>query len=223
MSLAGDKPTSPAAAFSLVELLVVVAVIAVLAAAGLPALKGITGSTGRTGGLNALMSAVDQARSAAILSGTNSYLVFADAVSFGSLPSSPGFNPANYVYRAYAIFRDGNPDLGESGFRQVGKWENLPAGISLLSTSILNLPTNQLSISLTGNTTTVYLSLRSIVFNGSRGLVQASAINGVTVYEGTWDGNVDRPARTNRLVDKITLHRFTGRAFLSTGTHTWAN
>lgn len=218
-----NKGRGGRAGFSLVELLAVIGIIGIMAVAGLPALKGITGSTGRTGAINGLMSAVDQSRSAAILSGTNSYLVFADATSFGSLATSSGFNPASFIYRAYAIFRDGNPGLGEPGFLQVGKWESLPTGISLLSTSILGLPTNQMNISLPGSSTPVSLNLRSIAFNGSGGLVDAAATNGVTVYEGTWDGNVDRPTRTNRLVDKITLHRFTGRAFLSTGTNTWAN
>ena len=198
------------------------AVIGIMAVAGLPALKGITGSTGRTGAINGLMSALDQARSAAILSGTNAYVVFPDPVVFGALATTATFSPSNYVLRSYAIFRDTNPDLEtNTATIQLGKWESLPQGIALDSTSVSALPqTTNLSLSLPGSPASQTLAARTIGFNASGGLVDAGATNGITVYEGYWSGTKGVPARTNRLVDQITLNRFTGRAFLRTVTNT---
>ena len=131
MSTASNKAGRRKEGFSLVELLAVIGIIGIMAVAGLPALKGITGSTGRTGAINGLMSALDQARSAAILSGANAYVVFPDQTEFTKLSVTPSFNPSNYVYRSYAIFRDPNPELDTStSTLQLGKWENLPQGIA---------------------------------------------------------------------------------------------
>lgn len=217
MSTASSKRGFGSAGFSLTELLVVIGIIGILAVAGLPALKGITGSTGRTGAINGLMSALDQARSAAILSGANTYVAFADS----SLTPSGSFNPTNYIFRSYAIFRDPNPDLGETnGNRiQIGKWESLPQGIALVSTSVTALPQTNLGISLPGSTATNQ-SLRVIGFTSGGGLLATGATNGVIVYEGYWNGSQGVPARANRIVDWITLNRFTGRAFLSSTNHT---
>jgi len=212
--------------FSLVELLAVIGIIALIAAAGVPALKGISGSTGRTGGINALMSALDQTRSAAILSGVNAYLVFPDA----SFSPGSGLDAQNYVYRSYAIVRDANADLGETNLVsatqtnqvQIGKWESLPAGIALVSTSVTALPQTNLVLSLPGSAVTSSVSVRVISFNPSGGLVDAAATNGITVYEGRWDGSQGVPARPNRVVDRITLNRFTGRATLAMATNSGA-
>lgn len=211
-------------AFSLVELLAVLGIIGLMVGAGLPALKGITGSSGRTGGINALMSALDQTRSAAILSGANSYLVLPDA----SFTPGAGLDPLNYVYRSYAIFRDASIDLGETNLItddqtnqvQIGKWESLPQGIALVSTSVTALPQTNLSFSLPGRSSTSSVSVRVIVFNPSGGLADSAATNGLTVYEGRWNGTEGVPARLNRVVDRITLNRFTGRATLSMATNT---
>ena len=213
-------------AFSLVELLAVLGIIGLIAAAGIPALKGITGSTGRTGGINALMSALDQTRSAAILSGGNAYLVLPDA----SFSPGSGVDAQNYMYRTYAIFRDANADLGETNLVtdsqtnqiQIGKWENLPQGIALVSTSVTALPQTNLSFSFPGSTVTSSVAVRVISFNASGGLVDAVATNGITVYEGRWNGTEGVPARPNRIVDRITLNRFTGRAALSMATNNGA-
>jgi prepilin-type N-terminal cleavage/methylation domain-containing protein len=221
MSTASNKAGRRKEGFSLVELLAVIGIIGIMAVAGLPALKGITGSTGRTGAINGLMSALDQARSAAILSGANAYVVFPDQTGFGGLSATASFNPSNYIYRSYAIFRDANPDLETNpGMLQLGKWENLPQGIALVSTSVTNLPQTNLAISLPGSTSTNTTALRIIGFNSGGGLLAAGATSGVTVYEGTWNGSQGVPARANRIVDRITLNRFTGRAFLSTATNT---
>lgn len=220
MCLALNKGRRGRAGFSLTELLVVIGIIGIMAVAGLPALKGITGSTGRTGAINGLMSALDQTRSAAILSGANAYLVFPDP-AFGALPATASFTPSNYVFRSYAIFRDPNPELDGTNTNtiQIGKWESLPQGIALISTQVTALPTNSLFISLPGSTVFQARTLRNVAFNSSGGLLDPLATNGITVYEGYWDGTKGVPARPNRIVDRITLNRFTGRAFLSVATN----
>jgi len=208
--------------FSLVELLAVLGIIGLIAAAGIPALKGISGSTGRSGGINALMSALDQTRSAAILSGVNAYLVFPDA----SFSPGSGLDAQNYVYRSYAIVRDANADLGETNLTtaqiQIGKWESLPAGIAMVSGSVTALPQTNLSLALPGSAAPSSVAVRVIGFNASGGLVDAAATNGITVYEGRWDGSQGVPARPNRIVDRITLNRFTGRATLAMATNSGA-
>lgn len=209
-------------AFSLVELLAVLGIIGLMAVAGLPALKGISGSSGRTGGINALMSALDQTRSAAIVSGVNAYLVLPDT----TFRPGAGLDPLNYVYRSYAIFRDVNADLGETNTTtaqvQLGKWESLPQGITLVSASVAALSVMNLDLSLPGNSASTSVSVRAIGFNPSGGLLDAAATNGLTVYEGRWDGSRGLPARPNRIVDQITLNRFTGRANLSMATNNGA-
>lgn len=221
MSTASNKRRRPRSGFSLTELLVVLGVIGIMAVAGLPALKGITGSTGRTGAINGLMSALDQTRSAAILSGANAYLVFPDSTSFGGLASSAAFNPSNYIFRSYAIFRDPNSSLETNTTTiQIGKWQTLPTGIALVSGDVNALPTNSLSFSPPGSGSSQTLSLRAIGFNSAGGLIDGAATSGITIYEGIWNGTKGVPARPNRLVDRITLNRFTGRAFVATATNT---
>jgi len=207
MSLASNDPPQGKPGFTLTELLVVLAIIGIMAVAALPALRGLTGSTGRTGGINALMSAIDQARAAAIQSGANSFLVFADST----------FPVTNLRYTGFAIFREHNRDLGETNTNssiQIGKWESLPRGVALVSTWLTNLPTNPVSLSLPGETNSRSLVLPMIEFTHAGGLVNTRATNGVRVYEGTWNGSRGVPARANRVVDQISLSRFTGRAFL---------
>lgn len=222
MCSASNKGRLGRAGFSLIELLAVLGIIGLMAVAGLPALKGITGSSGRTGGINALMSALDQTRSAAILSGVNAYLIFPDA----TFRPGAGLDPLNYIYRSYAIFRDVNADLEETNTTtaqvQLGKWESLPQGITLVSASVAALPVMNLDLSLPGTSATTSVSVRAIGFNPSGGLLDAAATNGVTVYEGRWDGSQGLPARPNRIVDQITLNRFTGRANLSMATNNGA-
>lgn len=212
MSLASNDPPQGKPGFTLTELLVVLAIIGIMAVAALPALRGLTGSTGRTGGINALMSAIDQARAAAIQSGANSFLVFADST----------FPVTNLRYTGFAIFREHNRDLGETNTNssiQIGKWESLPRGVALVSTWLTNLPTNPVSTfpvtaSLPGETNSRSLVLPMIEFTPAGGLAAANATNGVRVFEGTWNGSKGVPARANRVVDQISLSRFTGRAFL---------
>ena len=218
MSSVSNKGRLGRAGFSLIELLAVLAIIGIMAVAGLPALKGLTGSTGRTGGINALMSAIDQARAVAIQSGAPSFLVFADS----NFPSTA--NTTNFPYRAYAILRSRNPDLGELDTNsagvvvtnpiQIGKWESLPQGVALISPFLAKLPTNSLAVTLPGETNSRLLPFRTIEFTPAGGLANADATNGVRVFEGTWNGSKGVPARANRVVDQISLSRFTGRAFL---------
>ena len=68
-----EQPTS-GRAFSLVELLAVVGIIAILSVAAVPVMRGLGGAQSTRATAQILVSALEQARTAAILSGTNAYL-----------------------------------------------------------------------------------------------------------------------------------------------------
>jgi len=69
------KGTSAARAFSLVELLAVMAIIVLMASLLAPAVKSFTSTAGRKGAVNILMNTFEQARAAALETGSNVYVV----------------------------------------------------------------------------------------------------------------------------------------------------
>lgn len=68
-------PAGPSKAFSLIELLAVMAIMALMLALLAPAVSSMTSTAGRKGALNILMNTFEQARAAALESGTNVYVV----------------------------------------------------------------------------------------------------------------------------------------------------
>ena len=146
-----EQPTS-GRAFSLVELLAVVGIIAILSVAAVPVMRGLGGSQSSRATASILVSALEQARTAAILSGTNAYLALPDA-------NTTTMSSTNRL-RTYAVIRQtvdqdepGQPLNGYDDFQTnvphpgwvlLSKWERLPGDL-LFSSNRLTFLTNRIT------------------------------------------------------------------------------
>jgi len=153
-------------AFSLVELLAVVAIIAVLSVVALPIMRGVTSSQSSRGTAQTIVSAIEQARTAAILSSNRESGW--GAVVFPSANSS-GF-PETHRLRSYAVFQDG---------RLISKWEILPGDLQFSPQALSTLANNtNLSLSnavIPGNTNWSG-NLPAILFEPSGGLANKAEV-----------------------------------------------
>jgi Tfp pilus assembly protein FimT len=169
-----------AAAFSLVELLAVVGIIAILSVAAVPVMRGLGGSQSSRATAQILVSALEQARTAAILSGTNAYLALPDA----------NFPATNYRFVSYAILRptadqdannrdDFQTNVTHPGWVLLSKWERLPGDL-LFSSDRLTSLTNRITptgVPFPGNASAS--SMPSIGFTPAGGLTDHSGTNGL--------------------------------------------
>jgi len=182
-------------AFSLVELLVVVAIIAIISVAALPVMRGLTGSQSSRGTAQTIVSAIEQARTAAIMSSNRESGW--GAVVFPSANSS-GF-PESHRLRSYAVFQDG---------RLISKWEILPGDLQFSPSALLALATNTITLSnatIPGNTNWSG-SLPAIVFEPSGGLLnKAEALNLVFASSNKISGN------NASVADAIEVAPYSGR------------
>jgi len=155
-----------ARAFSLVELLAVVGIIAILSVAAVPVMRGLGGSQSSRATAQILVSAIEQARTAAIMSSNRESGW--GAVVFPSANSS-GF-PETHRLRSYAVFQDG---------RLISKWEILPGNLQF-SPQALSTLTNNTNLSLSnavipGNTNWSG-NLPAILFEPSGGLANKAEV-----------------------------------------------
>lgn len=154
-----------------------------LSVAAVPVMRGLGGSQSSRATAQILVSALEQARTAAILSGTNAYLALPDGTSTAT----------NYRNCSYAILRntvdlDGNefddfqtnvPAPVAGGWILLSKWERLPGDI-LFSTNLLTSQlTNRISPSVTLPGGGVAGDLPAIGFTPGGGLVEPSGTNGL--------------------------------------------
>jgi prepilin-type N-terminal cleavage/methylation domain-containing protein len=189
-------------AFSLIELLAVVGIIAILSVAAVPVMRGLGGSQSSRATASILVSALEQARTAAILSGTNAYLALPDA-------NTTTMTTTN-VDRSYAIIRpkvdlDGdNRDDFQTNFTAnwilLSKWERLPGDIVFDSPRLArHILTNPAGLPFPGNSAAS--PLRVLGFNPSGGLAEATGTNGLLFYS---------QAKSN-VVDGIKISFYSGR------------
>jgi prepilin-type N-terminal cleavage/methylation domain-containing protein len=170
-------------AFSLVELLAVVGIVAILSVAAVPVMRGLGGSQSSRATASILVSALEQARTAAILSGTNAYLALPDA-------GTTTMNATNRL-RTYAVIRqivdqdaNGLDDYQtnvatSSGWVLLSKWERLPGDLQFSANSLVAL-TNRITptgVAFPGNVSAS--AMPAIGFAPSGGLSDGTGTNGL--------------------------------------------
>jgi prepilin-type N-terminal cleavage/methylation domain-containing protein len=121
-------------AFSLIEMLVVVGIIGMLMVLSVPALRTLAVGSGLDGAANTLLAHLDQARLAAIESGSVAYLGFPPN-NFAA-NSDPSLAASSFI-----VFRKRGPndDINLPDFIPLSRWVRLPKG------TVLNLAQAQLS------------------------------------------------------------------------------
>lgn len=217
-----DMPTSPkrqilsSQGFSILELLLVISVIAIMMSLLLPAVAGFSSTAGRRGAVNVLMNTFEQARVAALESGQNVYVGFADG----------DFPVADMRYSAFIVFRDASDEEKTAGKSYVvlKKWTRLPKNIAFKT----------VSSSLVGASKTTFTHLSNevgqsfndeefpcVAFNSSGAVDQPSTNLRVYLYEGYYAEGQDNHTRNKTtqessagLFEQISLSRYTGRAQL---------
>lgn len=172
-----------AQAFSLVELLAVVGIITIVSVAAVPVMRGLGGSQSSRATAQILVSALEQTRTAAILSGTNAYLAL------------PGSNTttmtASNQERSYAIIRpkvdldgDTRDDFQTNvtgNWVLLSKWERLPGDLAFFGPRLTLLPqTNPTGLPFPGNAASS--SLRILGFTPSGALTDPEGTNGLLFF-----------------------------------------
>jgi len=199
------------AGFTLVELMAVVGIIGLLAVVGVPAIKGLTGSGGRKQALAQVLGALEVARNTAILSGTNSALIF---------PDSKFTYADGYAYRSMAVVQ-WNATNSTLPATMVGPWIVLPQGVAFFPNSISKLPSsNNISVRIL-NQSKEPATFQVIPFQSDGAIAQESetnglspATNGVSFFEGTVASGGTTPILASKMTnfETIRLFRYSGRA-----------
>lgn len=141
-----------------------------------PIMRGLTSSQSARGTASALVSALEQARNAAVTSGTNGFLALPDA-NTTTLTN-------DYQLRSYAVIRSGVDLNGDNvddvlnipltSFVLLSKWERLPGDLQFSQTSLNTLSTiNPTGLTLPGNVAAS--PLRVVEFDSSGALVNKTA------------------------------------------------
>lgn len=199
-------------AFSLVELLSVMAVMAVMASLVVPSISGFSSTAGRRGAVNILMNTFEQARVAALESGQNVYVGFAD----------DNFPVADMRYAAFIVFRDSTEDeinAGQGNYVVLKKWTKLPKNVALkrINNSLVPPSGGQTFDGLNdllgvGQSDETF---PTITFNSSGAVSGGASPLQMFIYEGYYANGQDNFTRNSSdLFEKITLSRYTGRAQL---------
>lgn len=211
MKTKNDRPHGNQA-FSLIELLAVMAVIAVMTSLIAPAVSGFSSTAGRRGAVNILMNTFEQARVAALESGQNVYVGFADA----------DFPVPDMRYAAFTVFRDTTEEeinAGKGNFVVLKKWTRLPKNVSIkrVANSLVPMSGGQTFAGLASEQST---SMRDetmpvITFNNAGSVSGGGNPLQIFIYDGYFGNNQDNFTRNSSdLFEKITLSRYTGRAQL---------
>ncbi len=121
-------------AFTLVEMLIVIAMVAILTTLIAPSLSGLFGVVGRRGGANAINTALDQARLAAIESGVPAFVFFPQGIS------------NDLAWSSLIVMRERRDDeTPGTGPIPLSRWIRLPEGVFVEPASLaaaVNYSTN---------------------------------------------------------------------------------
>lgn len=199
-------------AFSLIELLAVMAVVVVMASLIAPSISGFSSTAGRRGAVNVLMNTFEQARVAALESGQNVYVGFAD----GDFPVE------DMRYAAFIVFRDATEDeinAGQGNYVILKKWTRLPKNVSVkrISNSLVPPSGGQSFIGLQSKlpTSMADQNFPAVTFNSSGAVSGGGSPIQLFLYDGYFANGQDNFTRNSSdLFEKITISRYTGRAQL---------
>ena len=205
LNLNGSRPLR-GRAFSLVELLAVVGIIAMLSVAAVPVMRGLGGSQSSRATAQILVSALEQARTAAILSGTNAYLVLPDA----------NFPATNYRFVSYAILRppvdldannrdDFQTNVSPPNWVLLSKWERLPGDLRFSSALLSELAKiTPINLPAPGGSNATQMPM--IGFTPSGSLTDDAGTNGLLFASSAKVTN-----GTANVADQVQISRFSGR------------
>lgn len=191
------KAARDPSAFTLVELMAVIGVIALLAVVGIPAIKGLTGSGGRKQALAQVLGALEVARNTAIVTGTNTAVIF---------PSTNSGLGDAYNRRSMAVVA-WNPTNTDTN-SMVGPWIVLPQGIYFKKDKFDALPIAT-NINVMILTKLYKGSFPAIVFQSNGALCQDYTplpTNGIAFHEGL------TPPTNQTSFETVRLYPYTGRA-----------
>jgi len=173
-------------------------------------MRGLGGSQSSRATAQILVSALEQTRTAAILSGTNAYLALPDA-------QTTTMNATNRL-RSYAILRQTVDQDGNSfddfqtnvstntGWVLLSKWERLPGDLMFSSNRLTQL-TNRITptgVPFPGNATAS--TMPTIGFAPSGGLVDPSGTNGLLFASSN-----KVSGGTASVADRIDISLYSGR------------
>jgi len=204
--------------FSLLEVLLVISVIAVMMSLMLPAVAGFSSTAGRRGAVNIFMNTLEQARVAALESGQNVYVGFADG----------DFPVVDMQYSAFIVFRDATDEEKAANANRsyvvLKKWTKLPKNIAFKTVSSSLVGASKTTFSRLSNELGQSFSdeqFPCVAFNSSGAVDQPATNLRVFLYEGYYAEGRDNHTRnkttqesTAGLFEQISLSRYTGRAQL---------
>lgn len=205
---------SAPAGFSLVEMIAVIAIISIILALLAPAIGAFSSGAGRKGAVNVLMNTFEQARAAALETGSN-----VDVILWRRTFPEPD---ALMVVREKNEFIDG----AGGGIVPLSKWIKLPRGVLLktiprsLAASDSALPPAVTASDLPGESNKERLS--GLRFNPSGAITFPAGDLRLFVSDGVRDASgseaqVGATAQSTRL-EQISFAKFTGRVQLDVTT-----
>lgn len=209
-------------AFTLLEMTFVIIIMMMLLALLLPAFGGFFSVAGRRAAVNIVMSAFDRARAAALESGQNAHVGFADG----------DFPVADMRFAAFIVFRDATDaektdPINPRDYVVLQKWTRLPKTIAFKNTGSSLVGTNALVKTFPGlgsqvGTGQADETFPVVAFNFTGAVDEpVGNILRLFLYEGYFASGADNHTRNKAiqetaagLFEKISLSRYTGRAQL---------
>lgn len=208
MKLSANRPYP---GFTLLEMLAVLAIIGTLSALTLPALQGLVGVSGLRGGVNSVLVALEQARNAAIETGTDVFVGFPVAGSGGDEAD----------YSSLIVVRGPAPasEPEDTSYKPLSRWIRLPKGIVIDAASANLVQPPELSAEALPRLLNRQVEIRAIRYDRFGRVANAPSGDtplALRVGEGSLaDGRVTWLGPFGKNYEILTAQRLTGRWFVS--------